>query len=511
MSNADNSSIDLCKQGTGDYILEMKNITKQFPGVKALDNVCLKVKPGTVHSLMGENGAGKSTLMNCLFGIYSLDGGEIILNGERVSFSNPAEALQNHVSMVHQELNQVLYQNVMENLWLGRYPIKGGLIDEKKMYNDTKKIFDNLNIQVDPRTKVGSLTVSQKQMIEIAKAVSYNAKIIVMDEPTSSLTEKEVEHLFNIIESLKKNNTSVIYISHKMEEILRISDDVTVMRDGKWISTTPASQLTIDSIIQMMVGRELTERYPKRETVPGDVLLEVQNLSTLSPSFEEVNFKLRRGEILGIAGLVGSKRTEVLETLFGIRQKGNGKIIYEGKEINNRSPLMAMKNGFAMLTEERRSDGIFAGLSVAFNMIIANLNAYKKHGFLKDSLINEDVDKLIKAMNVKTPSKKTRIRNLSGGNQQKVILGRWMLTQPNVLLLDEPTRGIDVGAKYEIYQLMNKFAAEGKGIIVVSSEMPELLGICDRILVMSNGRQADILDSKDATQVRIMEASAKYI
>jgi methyl-galactoside transport system ATP-binding protein len=489
----------------------MNHISKQFPGVKALDDVCFKVRPGTVHSLMGENGAGKSTLMKCLFGIYAPDSGEILLDGKKVNFSSPAEALAYHVSMVHQELNQVLHQSVMENMWLGRYPKRNGFIDEKKMYKDTKEIFDRLNIDVDPRKKVGTLPVSQKQMVEIAKAVSYNAKVIVMDEPTSSLTEKEVEHLFSIIETLKKNNTSIIYISHKMEEILRISDDVTVMRDGRWIATKPASELTIDDIIRMMVGRELTERYPRKETEPGEVLLEVQNLSSMSPAFENVNFTLHRGEILGIAGLVGSKRTELLETLFGIRRKGDGRILMNGNEIENKSPLDAMKNGFAMLTEERKSNGIFGCLNVSFNMIIANLTQYSKKGFLSEKSIRQDVQKMIGAMNIKTPSARTNIGNLSGGNQQKVILGRWLLTQPEVLLLDEPTRGIDVGAKYEIYQLMNKLASDGKGIIVVSSEMPELLGICDRILVMSNGRQSDIFRSNDTTQVKIMEASAKYL
>jgi methyl-galactoside transport system ATP-binding protein len=494
-----------------EYVLEMKNISKFFPGVKALDNVQLQVKPGTVHSLMGENGAGKSTLMKCLFGIYSIDQGEIIFEGQKVQFSNPAEALQNHVSMVHQELNQVLDQNVMENLWLGRYPLKGGLIDEKKMYADTMKIFKELDINVDPRAKVGTLPVSQKQMIEISKAVSYDAKIIVMDEPTSSLTEKEVEHLFRIIHKLIEKNSSVIYISHKMEEILRISDDVTVMRDGKWIATQPASELTIDQIIKMMVGREMTERYPQKETKPGDVLMEVKNLSTASPAFANVNFDLHKGEILGIAGLVGSKRTEILETLFGIRQKGEGQILVEGKEINNRSPQEAIRNGFAMLTEERRKDGIFAGLSVAFNMAINNLDSYKKNGLLNDKLVKADVDKMIQTLKIKTPSSKQRIGNLSGGNQQKVILGKWLLTQPNILLLDEPTRGIDVGAKYEIYQLINELVAEGKGIIIVSSEMPELIGICDRILVMSNGHQSAIFDTKEADQELIMQASAKFI
>lgn len=494
-----------------EYILEMKDISKNFPGVKALDHVHLQVKPGTVHSLMGENGAGKSTLMKCLFGIYSLDEGEIILDGEKVQFENPAQALENHVSMVHQELNQVPEQNVMENLWLGRYPVKNGLIDERKMYEETKKIFTDLGISVDPKAKVSTLPVSQKQMIEIGKAVSYNAKVIVMDEPTSSLTEKEVEHLFRIIKRLVEKKTSIIYISHKMEEILRISDDVTVMRDGKWIDTQPASALTIDHIIKMMVGREMTERYPHRETKPGNVLVEVKNLSSASPAFTGVNFELRQGEILGIAGLVGSKRTEVLETLFGIRQKGEGQIIVKGREVQNRSPREAIANGFAMLTEERRKDGIFAGLSVAFNMAIDNLDSYRKNGLLNDKLIRADVDPMIKAMNIKTPSSKQQIGNLSGGNQQKVILGRWLLTQPEILLLDEPTRGIDVGAKYEIYQLINKLVAEGKGIIIVSSEMPELFGVCDRILVMSNGRQSGIFNPSEVNQETIMQASAKFI
>lgn len=494
-----------------EYILEMRNITKNFPGVKALDDVTLLVRPGTVHSLMGENGAGKSTLMKCLFGIYSLNSGDITLDGSKVAFESPAQALENHVSMVHQELNQVLDRNVMENVWLGRYPMKGCFVDEKKMYDETKLIFDDLGIDVDPRVKVGTLQVSQKQMIEIAKAVSYDSRVIVMDEPTSSLTENEVEHLFRIILKLKEKNTSIIYISHKMEEILRISDDVTVMRDGKWIATKPASELTTDNIIQMMVGRELKERYPKKTTQPGEVLLQVEQLSTLTPAFSGVDFELHKGEILGISGLVGSKRTEVLETIFGIRQKGQGRMLLNGKEINNNSPSQSMKNGFAMLTEERRTDGIFADLSVTFNMIIANLNRYTKKGLLRDAKINKDVSGMVKAINIKTASIKTKTGNLSGGNQQKVILGRWLLTEPEVLLLDEPTRGIDVGAKYEIYQLVNKLAGEGKGIIVVSSEMPELLGICDRILVMSNGRQAGIFNTKEVTQVQIMEASAKYI
>lgn len=493
------------------YILEMRHITKIFPGVKALDDVSLYVRPGTVHSLMGENGAGKSTLMKCLFGIYSLDEGEIILDGKNVNFDNPSQALANNVSMVHQELNQVLDRSVMENVWLGRFPMKGCLVDSKKMYENTKKIFDNLGIDVDPRVKAVSLSVPQRQMIEIAKAVSYDSKVIVMDEPTSSLTEKEVEHLFKILNKLKENNTSIIYISHKMEEILRISDDVTVMRDGRWIDTKPARELTTDMIIRMMVGRELKERYPHKTTKPGEVLLQVDKLSSLTPAFTGVSFELHKGEILGISGLVGSKRTEVLETIFGIRQKGEGRILLNGKEINNSSPSQALKNGFALVTEERRTDGIFADLSVSFNMIITNLNRYTRNGLLRNASIKDTVKDMINKINIKTPTHRARLGNLSGGNQQKVIFGRWLLSNPDILLLDEPTRGIDVGAKYEIYQLMNKLASEGKAIIVISSEMPELLGICDRILVMSNGHQSEIFDAKNVSQVQLMEASAKYI
>lgn len=494
-----------------DYILEMKNITKVFPGVKALDDVTLKVRAGTVHSLMGENGAGKSTLMKCLFGIYAPDRGEVILENKRVDFASPAEALKNHVSMVHQELNQVLDRSVMENVWLGRFPMKGCFVDHLKMYEDTKRIFDEFDINVDPAVKTGRLQVAQRQMIEIAKAVSYDAKVIVMDEPTSSLTENEVEHLFSIIDKLKQNDVSVIYISHKMEEILRISDEVTIMRDGKWVATRPRDELDTDSIIQMMVGRELKERYPKREVQPGEVVLKVENLATLSPAFKDVSFELRKGEILGIAGLVGAGRTQVLETLFGIRRRGAGKIVYKGKEIENKVPGEAMKNGFAMLTEERRRDGIFSDLSVSFNAIIANLDIYKKNGLLNDRMIKKSVEEIIDKIHVKTPSGKTKIGNLSGGNQQKVILGRWLLTNPDILLLDEPTRGIDVGAKYEIYQLMNQLVKQGKSIIMVSSEMPELFGVCDRIMVMSNGHRSGIFNAKEATQFEIMEASAKYI
>lgn len=506
----DNATGSVSKQ---EYVLEMLNISKEFPGVKALSGVNLKVRPATVHALMGENGAGKSTLMKCLFGIYHKDEGEIFLNGEKVEFVNSKHALDMGVSMVHQELNQVKQRSVVDNIWLGRYPEKFKLIDEKKMLEDTKKILKDLDINVDPRKKVGTLSVSQMQMVEIAKAVSYDSKVIVMDEPTSSLTEIEVEHLFKIIDKLKKNGVSIIYISHKMEEILKISDDVTIMRDGQWIATKNANELTTDKIINLMVGRELTNRFPDKTNKPSGTILEVSDLTALNqPSIQNVSFNLREGEILGVAGLVGAKRTDILECLFGIRRVASGKVIINGKEIKNENSHMAMRNGFAMVTEERRVTGIFDRLSISFNSVIANIDNYvSKFGLLSNKNIEKDTKWVIDSMSVKTPSQKTTIGSLSGGNQQKVIIGRWLLTKPEVLMLDEPTRGIDVGAKYEIYQLMNTLASEGKGIIMVSSEMPELLGVTDRILVMSNGRVAGIVETKNTTQEELMRLSALYV
>ena len=495
------------------YVLEMENISKEFPGVKALDNVQLKLKPGTVHALMGENGAGKSTLMKCLFGIYEKDNGKILLDGVEVNFKSTKEALENGVSMVHQELNQVLQRNVLDNIWLGRYPMKGFFVDEKKMYNDTINIFKDLDIKVDPRKKVADLPIAERQMIEIAKAVSYKSKVIVMDEPTSSLTEKEVDHLFKIIKKLKESGVGIIYISHKMEEIKMISDEITILRDGKWISTNDVSKISTEQIISMMVGRDLTERFPKKDNTAKEMILEVKNLTALNqPSIQDVSFELYKGEILGIAGLVGSKRTEIVETIFGMRPKEHGEIILNGKTVKNRNPEEAIKNGFALVTEERRSTGIFSMLDIAFNSVISNLDRYKnKFKLLKNKDIEKDTKWIVDSMRVKTPSYSTKIGSLSGGNQQKVIIGRWLLTEPEVLMLDEPTRGIDVLAKYEIYQLMIDLAKKDKGIIMISSEMPELLGVTDRILVMSNGRVAGIVKTSETNQEEIMELSAKYL
>ncbi len=495
------------------FLLEMKEITKEFPGVKALDEVTIQIRESSVHALMGENGAGKSTLMKCLFGIYKKDSGEITFRGKEINFTSPKEALDNGVSMVHQELNQVLQRNVMDNIWLGRYPQKGFFIDEKKMYEDTKQIFEELGIDIDPREKVGKLSVSEMQMLEIAKAVSYDSKIIVMDEPTSSLTEKEVNHLFKIINKLRDRGCGIIYISHKMEEILEIADEVTIMRDGKWISTDNSKDLTTDLIINMMVGRDLSERFPPKTNTPKEVILEIKDFTGKHlPSFKNISFQLRKGEILGIAGLVGAKRTEIVEAIFGMRERETGEIFIHGKKVENKNPNDAIKNGFALVTEERRSTGIFAGLDINFNSIISNIDAYSRTGkFLDEIKMKSDTEWVIDSMRVKTPHQKTPIGSLSGGNQQKVIIGRWLLTNPEILMLDEPTRGIDVGAKFEIYQLMNELAKKDKGIIIISSEMPELIGTTDRIMVMSNGRIAGIVETAKTTQEEIMALSAKYL
>ena len=496
-----------------DVLLQMTDICKEFPGVKALDHVSLTVKRGTVHALMGENGAGKSTLMKCLFGMYTKNSGQIFLEGKEVNFKNSKEALENGVAMVHQELNQALKRNVMDNIWLGRYPKLGGvMIDEKKMYEDTMKVFEELGIDVDPKRIMSTMPVSQRQMVEIAKAVSFNSKIIVFDEPTSSLTEEEVEHLFKIINMLRDRGCGIIYISHKMAEILRISDEVTVMRDGQYVATKAARDLTTEEIIRLMVGRELNNQFPPKTNQPGEVVLEVEGLTAQYSLLKDVSFNVRKGEIVGLAGLDGSGRTECLENIFGIATRKSGTIRLHGKEMKNRNARESIRNGFAMLTEERRATGIFGILSIRENTVISSLKKHKKfHLYLSDKSMKQDTQWSIDAMHTKTPTQDTKIRSLSGGNQQKVILGRWLLTEPEVLLLDEPTRGIDVGAKYEIYQLILDLANKGKVVIVVSSEMPELLGICDRILVMSGGRLSGEVSAEEATQEQIMTYAAKYV
>ena len=500
-----------------EFVLEMRDVCKSFPGVKALDHAQLKLRPGKVHALMGENGAGKSTLMKCMFGIYTMDEGEIYIDGEKTAIRDPLEAWDKGISMVHQELQPIPARTIGENIFLGRYPMKKALgfipiVDHEKMYEETAKLLERVHMNFDPRQKLGTLTVSQMQSVEIAKAVAGNCRVLILDEPTSSLTQNEVEALFRIVEDLKKENVAVVYISHKMDEILRISDEVTIMRDGQYIGTWDARDLTTDFIITKMVGRELTNLYPKRENVPGDVVFEVEDFTSINPrSFRHVSFNLRKGEILGVAGLVGAQRTELMEGLFGTRSHTSGTIKYQGRELHIRRPKDAIDQGIAMLTEDRRGSGIMGVLSVADNISIASLNKYVDHGFvLNTRKIDELVEENRQKMNIKTPSGKTLIQSLSGGNQQKVLIGRWLANDPDVLILDEPTRGIDVGAKYEIYCIIADLAKQGKSIIMISSEMGELIGMSDRIMVMCDGRITGFIDGKEANQENIMALATQF-
>ena len=500
-----------------EYRLEMRGVCKSFPGVKALDHAQLRLRPGTVHALMGENGAGKSTLMKCMFGIYEMDEGEVIFEGKPVKLSGPLEALEMGIAMVHQELQPIPARTVGENIFLGRYPMKKlfgiiPMVDHDKMYADTAALLKKVRMEFDPKQPLGELSVSQMQSVEIAKAVSANCKVLILDEPTSSLTQNEVEALFRIIEDLKAEGVSIVYISHKMDEILRISDEVTIMRDGQYVGTWDAKELTTDLIITRMVGRELANLFPHRENVPGEVVFEVEDFTSINPrSFRNVNFNVRKGEILGVAGLVGAQRTELMEGLFGIRSHTTGTIKYQGKEMVINRPKDAIDNGIAMLTEDRRATGIMGVLSIADNISIASLLKYLDFGVaINDKKIEELVQDNIKKMNTKTPSSKTQIQSLSGGNQQKVLIGRWLANDPDVLILDEPTRGIDVGAKYEIYTIIAELAKQGKSIIMISSEMAEIIGMSDRVMVMCDGRVTGFIDGKDATQENIMELATQF-
>lgn len=500
----------------GLYLLEMNNISKEFPGVKALSDVTLKIRAGTVHALMGENGAGKSTLMKCLFGIYKQDMGDILFNGRKVEINNSKNALDSGISMIHQELHPIPFRNVMENIWLGRFPIISygpvKFVDQKKMFRDTEKLFQSLDMNINPNTLVKELSVSKVQSMEIAKAVSYDAKVIIMDEPTSSLTENEVEHLFKIIRGLRDRGAAIIYISHKIEEILQISDEVTIMRDGKCVGTWPASELTNDLIISRMVGRDLTHRFPERRNIPGEVVLQIEGLTSPFPkSFKNISFNLRKGEILGIGGLVGAQRTELIEAIFGIRAIDSGSVTLNNKKVRIKSPQEAKKYKIALLTEDRRQSGIFSVLSVLENTLIANISRYVKYILLDEKKRKADGERMIDLLRIKTPSAKTLIKDLSGGNQQKVLFGRWLLTEPDILLLDEPTRGIDVGAKFEIYTIIADLAMQGKSIIMISSEMPELLGMADRIMVMCEGRLSGFVEGKNATQEEIMRLATQFM
>lgn len=491
-----------------EYILEMLDITKDFPGVRALDSVEFRLKKGRVHSLMGENGAGKSTLMKCLIGIHEPTSGRIIYRGKEVKITSTSVGLNMGISMIHQELSPILHRTIMENIWLGREPLKGPLrlVDHEKMYQMTKELLADLELDVDPKEKMVNLTVAKMQMVEIAKAVSYNSEIVIMDEPTSALTDKEVAHLFRIINRLRDNGTAIVYISHKMDEIFEISDDITVYRDGQFIATDEANNMAPEGLINLMVGRELDQMFPKVDCEIGDVKLRVENLSSYK-AFHNVSFNVRKGEIFGIAGLVGAGRTEIVETLFGIRTKTEGRVFIDDVEVNIGSPSDAIDNKMALLTEDRRHTGVFPMLSVRDNTIMAHTKSYRnRFGFLNHKQIEEDCISYKEKIRIKTPSLDQLIANLSGGNQQKVLVARWLLTNPDILILDEPTRGIDVGAKAEIHSLVSDLAGQGKTIIMVSSELPEVLGMCDRIMVMHEGKMTGILDRSEATQ----EITMKY-
>lgn len=487
-------------------ILVMKDIVKTFPGVKALKGVDFSLEQGEIHALVGENGAGKSTLMKCLIGIHPPTSGEIFFEGKKIENYSTADALRMGISMIHQELSPVEHRSIMENIWLGREPKnKLGLVDHKKMYDLTLDVLKRIDFNKDPKTKVVELTVAQMQMIEIAKALSYNAKLIIMDEPTSALTNREIDQLFGLMRKLKADGKSLIYISHKLDEIYEITDRVTIYRDGECIGTSVTKELPVDELIRMMVGRSVDEMYPKEPCPIGEVKLEVKDLAS-DKHFKDVSFHVKKGEILGVAGLIGAGRTEVIETIFGIRSKGAGQIYIDGKEVEIHNPRDAKVNKMALLTEDRRITGIFPMLTVFQNIIAASIAKYVgKAKLLNHKQATKDVDDFVDAISIKTPSIYQKVENLSGGNQQKVLVARWLLTEPEILFLDEPTRGIDVGAKAEIYKLITNLAGQGKSIVMVSSELPEVMGMSDRIMVMHEGKVTAIIDnSKDLTQEEIM-------
>ena len=495
-----------------DVVLEIKNLSKSFGKNKVLDGINLTVKQGSVMGLMGENGAGKSTMMKCLFGIYTRDEGSISLLNKSIEFKNPKEALESGVAMVHQELNLCLDRTVTDNLFLGRYPTNLGIVDEIKMFESASSLFSSLNMNVNPKTIMRTMSVSQRQMVEIAKAVSYDAKLIVLDEPTSSLTEREVKKLFSIVRALQKKGVSFIYISHKMDEVFEVCDEVAVLRDGKMILSKPIAETDMNEIISAMVGRSLDKRFPDVDNVPGEDFLKIENLKTkYAPVLEDISFTVKKGEILGLYGLVGAGRSELLEALFGIRTIESGSISINDKYLKFKSSKEAMAHGFALLTEERKLNGMFGKDTIEFNTVITNLHSYKTLGILSKRKIREAANREIETMKTRCLSADQGISALSGGNQQKVIIGKWLERSPDVFLMDEPTRGIDVGAKYEIYQLIIKMAKEGKTIIVVSSEMPEILGITNRIAVMSNRRLAGIVNTKETDQETLLRLSAKYV
>ena len=508
--SVDTNGAPLRAHYTGEFILEVDAVRKEFPGVVALDNVQLKIRPGTVHALMGENGAGKSTLMKIIAGVYIPDRGEVRFAGKALNIKTPIDALNCGIAMIHQELNLMNTMTVAENIWIRREPKNGiGFIDHAQMNRQTQTLFDDLNIGLDPKALVGDMTVAQKQMVEIAKAVSYNSDVLIMDEPTSAITESEVEHLFAIIRSLRARGVGIVYITHKMNELEEIADELTVFRDGQYIATVDAKSVTRDEIIKMMVGREITDMFPKVDCEIGEVILEVKNL-TLPGVFKDVSFELRRGEILGLAGLVGSGRSNVAEAIFGVVPAETGEIWIDGARADISSPKIAMDHGMAFLTEDRKETGCFLILNCLENIQMALLTRDKvKHGFVQQAEVTALAEDYAAKLRVKTPNLSEKVENLSGGNQQKLLIARWLLTNPRILILDEPTRGIDVGAKAEIHRLITQLAGQGVAVLMISSELPEVLGMSDRIMVMHEGHVSGFLNRDEADQVRVMELAAK--
>ncbi len=496
-----------------DIILSIRGMSKSFGRNRVLDRINLDVKPGTVMGLMGENGAGKSTMMKCLFGTYQKDEGKIFLEGKEVNFSGPKDALENGIAMVHQELNQCLERNVIDNLFLGRYPRNSmGVVDEGKMKREASELFRKLGMTVDLTQPMRNMSVSQRQMCEIAKAISYHSRVIVLDEPTSSLTVQEVDKLFEMMRMLKKQGISLVYISHKMDEIFEICDEISVLRDGNLVMTKNSKDTDMNELIAAMVGRSLENRFPQIDNRPGDVVLSVQHLSTkFEPHLQDISFDVREGEIFGLYGLVGAGRTELLETIFGVRTRAAGRVYFKEHLMNFSSAKDAMDHGFAMITEERKANGLFLKGDLIFNTTIANLKQYRSGVALSNPKMNRATVRQIDIMHTRCMGPEDMISSLSGGNQQKVIMGKWLERSPEVFMMDEPTRGIDVGAKYEIYELIINMAKQGKTIIVVSSEMPEILGITNRIGVMSNGRLSGIVNTNETDQEELLKLSAKYL
>lgn len=490
-----------------NQVIEMTDISKSFGAVHVLKNVSFSLDKGEIHALMGENGAGKSTLMKILTGIYPKDTGVIRVGGEEVEFSGPKDAEEKGIAVIHQELNIIPQLTVMENMFLGRDLTSAfGVLRTKEMKARTKEYLGRLGVQIDPDTEAGTLSIGQQQMVEIARALSLNAEVLIMDEPTAALTEREIEALFTVIRDLRKQGVGIVYISHRMEEIFALCDRISVLRDGTFVGTEIIKETTLDRIVQMMVGRELGERFPERSVKPGAERLRVENLSD-GGILQDISFTARQGEILGVAGLMGAGRTEIMRTLFGVVPKKSGRVVLDGQEITIRKPEDAIRHGIAFVTEDRKAEGLVLELSVRENIALPNLTALSRNGLLAVGKEKHLVRDMITRLNIKTRDAEQHVKSLSGGNQQKVVIGKWLGIQPKVLILDEPTRGVDIGAKKEIYHIMNELTAEGVTIIMISSELPEILGMSDRILVMHEGKLTAVMDACDATQETIMHAA----